>query len=65
MYDLAATDASFEEACRIREVAMNAHVEVVIRDRVEDAVRARPRVLTPLGADDVVMVWKPATIKTW
>jgi transposase InsO family protein len=58
IYDLAATDASFEESRRIREAALKAHAEVSIRGRVEDAVRARPRVQTPLRADDVVMVWK-------
>ena len=58
IYDLAASDASFEESRRIREAALKAHAMVSIRDRIEDAVRARPRVQTPLRADDVVMVWK-------
>ena len=40
VYDLAATDASFEESCQIREAAMKAHAEVSIRDRIEDSVRA-------------------------
>ena len=56
--DLAATDASFEESCQIREAAMKAHAEVSIRDRIEDSVRARPRTQTVLPADDVIMVWK-------
>ena len=43
IYDLAATDASFEESRP---------------DRIEDSVRARPRTQTILRADDVVMVWK-------
>eukprot|EP00959_Pyramimonas_sp_CCMP1952_P455382 9471461-Pyramimonas_sp.AAC.1 len=37
---------------------MKAHAEVSIRGRIEEAVRARPRVHTPFRADDVVMVWK-------
>ena len=32
--------------------------EVSIRDRIEDAVRALPRIQTVLRADDVIMVWK-------
>ena len=32
IYDLAATDASFEESRQIREAAMKAHAEVSIRD---------------------------------
>ena len=43
VYDLAATDASFEESRQIREAAMKAHAEVSIRDRIEDSVRARLR----------------------
>ena len=58
IYDLAATDASCEESRQIREAAMKAHAEVSIRDRIEDAVRARPRTQTVLRADDVIMVWK-------
>ena len=58
VYDLAATDASFEESRQIREAAMKAHAEVSIRDRIEDSVRARPRTQTVLRADDVIMVWK-------
>ena len=58
IYDLAATDTSFEESRQIREAATKAHAEVSIRDRIEDAVRARPRTQTVLGADDVIMVWK-------
>ena len=58
IYDLAATDASFEESRQIREAAMKAHAEVSIRDRIEDSVRARPRTQTVLRADDVIMVWK-------
>ena len=58
VYDLAATDASFEESRQIREAAMKAHAEVSIRDRIEDPVRARPRTQTVLRADDVIMVWK-------
>ena len=58
IYDLAATDTSFEESRQIREAAMKAHVEVSIRDRIEGAVRARPRTQTVLRADDVIMVWK-------
>ena len=58
IYDLAATDTSFEESRQIREAAMKAHAEVSIRDRIEDAVRARPRTQTVLRADDVIMVWK-------
>ena len=50
IYDLAATDASFESR-QIREAAMKAHAEVSVRDRIEDSVRARP-------PDDVIMVWK-------
>ena len=42
VYDLAATDASFEESRQIREAAMKAHAEVSIRDLIEDSVRARP-----------------------
>ena len=57
VYDLAATDASFESR-QIREAAMKAHAEVSIRDRIEDSVRARPRTQTVLRADDVIMVWK-------
>ena len=45
VYDLAATDASFEESRQIREAA-------------KDSVRARPRTQTVLRADDVIMVWK-------
>ena len=56
VYDLAATDASFEESRQIREAAMKAHAEVSIRDRIEDSVRARPRTQTVLRADDVIMV---------
>ena len=58
IYDLAATDTSFEESRQIREAAMKTHAEVSIRDRIEDAVRARPRTQTVLRADDVIMVWK-------
>ena len=58
IYDLAATDASFEESRQIRDAAMKAHAEVSIRDRIEDSVRARPRTQTVLRADDVIMVWK-------
>ena len=43
---------------QIREAAMKAHGEVSIRDRIEDAVRARPRTQTVLRADDMIMVWK-------
>ena len=57
-YDLAATDAIFEESRQIREAAMKAHAEVSIRDHIEDSVRARPRTETVLRADDVIMVWK-------
>ena len=68
VYDLAATDSSFEEPRQIREAAMKAHVEVSIRDRIEDSVRARPRTQTVLRADDVIMVWKtnpPSTRGRW
>ena len=58
IYDLAATDTSFEESRQIREAAMKARAEVSIRDRIEDAVRARPRTQTVLRADDVIMVWE-------
>ena len=58
IYDLAATDASFEESRQIREAAMKAHAEVSILDRIEDSVRARPRTQTVLRADDVIMVRK-------
>ena len=58
IYDLAAMDTSFEEFRRIREAAMKVHAEVSIRDRIEDAVRVRPRTQTFLRADDVMMVWK-------
>ena len=58
IYDLAATDASFEESRQIREAAMKAHAEVSIRDGIEDSVRARSRTQTVLRADDVIMVWK-------
>ena len=58
IYDLAATDAIFEESCQIREADMKAHAEVSILDRIEDSVPARPRTQTVLGADDVIMVWK-------
>ena len=61
IYDLAATDASCEESRQIREAAMKAHAEVSIRDRIEDAVRARPRTQTVLRADDVIMMWKTNT----
>ena len=37
---------------------MKAEAEVSIRNRIEDAVRARQRTQTVLRADDVVMVWK-------
>ena len=40
IYDLAATDASFEESRQIREAAMKAHAVVSTRDRIEDSVRA-------------------------
>jgi len=43
IYDLAATDTSFEESRKIREAALKAHAEVSIRDRIEDSVRARSR----------------------
>ena len=43
IYDLAATDASFEASRQIRDAAMKAHAEVSIRDRIESSVRARPR----------------------
>ena len=56
IYDLAATDTSFEESRQIREAAMKAHAEMSIRDRIEGAVRARPRTKTVLRADDVIMV---------
>ena len=56
IYDLAATDTSFEESRQIREAAMKAHAEVSIRDRIKGAVRARPRTQTVLRADDVIMV---------
>ena len=58
IYDLAATDTSFEESRQIREAVMKAHAEVSMRDRIEGAVRARPRTQTVLRADDVIMVWK-------
>ena len=58
IYDLAETDASFEESRQIREAAMKAYAEVSIRDRIEDSVHARPRTQTVLRADDVIMVWK-------
>ena len=58
IYDLAATDTSFEESRLIREAAKRAHAEVSIPDRIEGAVRARPRTQTVLRADDVIMVWK-------
>ena len=58
IYDFAATDTSFEESRQIGEAEMKAHAEVSIRDRVEDAVRARPRTQTVLRADDVIMVRK-------
>ena len=58
IYDLAATDASFEQSCQIREAAMKAHAEVSIRDRIEDSVGARPLTPTVLRADDAIMVWK-------
>ena len=61
IYDLAASDASFEESRQIREAAMKAHAEVSIRDRIKDSVRARPRTQTVLRADDVIMVWKKQT----
>ena len=61
IYDLAATDASFEESRQIREAAMKAHAEVSIRDRIEDSVR--PRTQTVLRADDVIMVWKTERIE--
>ena len=42
VYDLAATDASFEESRQIREAAMKAHAEVAIHDPIiEDPIRAR------------------------
>ena len=67
VYDLAATDASFEESRQIREAAMKVHAEVSIRDRIEDSVRARPRTQTILRADDVIMVWKtnPPSKRGW
>ena len=57
VYDLAATDASFEESRQIREATMKAHAEVSIRDRIEDSVRARPRTQIVLRAEDIIMVW--------
>ena len=48
IYDLASTDAIFEESRQLREAAMKAHAEVSIRDRIEDSVRARPRTQTVL-----------------
>ena len=63
IYDLAATDASFEESRQIREAGMKAHAELSIRDRIEDSVRARPRTQTVLrrrhGVED------EPTIETW
>ena len=56
IYDLAATDTSFEEARKMREAALKAHAEVSIRDRNEDSVRARSRTPTVLRADDVILV---------
>ena len=57
IYDLAATETSFEKSRQIRETAMKAHAEVSIRARIEGAVRARPRIQTVLRADDVIMLW--------
>ena len=55
-----------EESRQIREAAMKAHAEVSIRDRIEDAVRARPRTQTDLRSDDVIMVWKTnPPFETW
>ena len=65
IYDLAATDTSFEESRQIREAAMKAHAEVSIRDRIENAVRACPRTHTVLRADDVIMVWKTNRPSKW
>ena len=68
VYDLAASDASFEESRRIREAAMKAFAELAIRERVEDSVRARPRTVTEFKPDDVVVVWKtvpPARRGRW
>ena len=58
VYDLASTDASFEDSRQIREAAMKAHAEVSIRDRIQDSVLARPCFQTVLRTDDVIMVWK-------
>ena len=55
VYDLAATDASFEDSVRSHH---ESSAEVSIPDRIEDSVRARPRTQTVLRADDVIMVWK-------
>ena len=67
IYDLAATDACFEESRQIREAAMKADAEVFIRDRIEDSVRARPRTHTVVRAGGVIMVWKtnPPSKRGW
>ena len=43
---------------QIRLAAMQAHSEVSIRDRVDEAVRARYRIKTDFRPDDVVNVWR-------
>ena len=42
---------------RVRESALQAYDLVTIRERVDDSIRARSRVSTPLRADDPGMVW--------
>ena len=44
IHDLSASDASVEESREIRLAAMKAHAEVSIKDRIDEAVRARYRV---------------------
>ena len=45
IYDLTASDTSFEASRQIWEAAMKAFAEVAIRERIEDAVRANDNVI--------------------
>ena len=68
VHSISAHDASIEEQRQIRLAAMKAHSEVSIRDRIDEAVRARYRVKVDFRPDDVVIVWrisKPAKKGKW
>ena len=58
VHSVSAHDSSMEEGRQIRLAAMQAHSEVAIRDRVDEAVRARYRAKTEFRPDHVASVWK-------